>query len=99
MEIVDIKWSGINTERVVCPPHYPTAAPQQLCGHISLVEFDAEQSYKQAMAYLTTGDEAYLQNSLDVIDAWASTNKAWGQLDQNGPLEAGWGELRQAGVS
>jgi hypothetical protein len=84
--------SGINTEKVVCPSHYPAEAPSVLCAHISLVEFDSEQSLKQATAYLATGDERYMANALNIIDTWARTNKVWGQKEQNGPLEAGWGE-------
>lgn len=90
METIDIKWSGINTDKVVCPQHYPAAAPSILCGHISLVEFDAEQSLKQAVAYLATGQQAYMANALRIVDVWAATNKVWGVKEQNGPLEAGW---------
>jgi hypothetical protein len=49
------------------------------------------------MAYLATGDEAYMDNALRIIDAWARTNKVWGQKEQNGPLEAGWGECVTGG--
>jgi len=48
-----------------------------------------QMSYKQAMAWLTTGDDRYLDNVVKIIDAWATNNKAWGRSTQNGPLEAG----------
>lgn len=47
--------------------------------------------YKQALAYFATKDLQYAQNAFAIINAWASTNKAFGMPSQNGPLEAGWG--------
>lgn len=93
---IDIKWSGINSNKAKCPENYPKGppeAPEYLCGHISLVELDGQMTYKQALAYWATGDERYAENVFRVLDGWAGVNKEFGQLDQNGPLEAGWGEL------
>jgi hypothetical protein len=44
----------------------------------------------QALAYLATGNEQYARNAVDIVDAWATTNKVFGVVWENGPLEAGW---------
>ena len=54
-------------------------------------QLDGQQAYRQALAYWATGDTTHADNSLSIIKAWATTNKQWGVIGQNGPLEAGWG--------
>lgn len=92
MPIIDIKWSGLNSQKVQCAQNYPPEAPTNLCGHVSLVELDAQMVYKQALAYWATKDEQYAANVFRVIEGWADANVEFGQREQNGPLEAGWGE-------
>jgi hypothetical protein len=46
--------------------------------------------FLQALAYLATGNEQYARNAIDIADAWATTNKVFGVVWENGPLEAGW---------
>lgn len=46
--------------------------------------------FLQALAYLATGNEQYARNAVDIADAWATTNKVFGVVWENGPLEAGW---------
>lgn len=58
-----------------CPDNYPAGAPRDNCGHVALVELDAQQAYKQAMAYWATGNVEYAKTALDIIEAWASDNK------------------------
>jgi hypothetical protein len=36
------------------------------------------------VAYLATGEEQYARNSIDIIDAWCTTNKAMGLVKENG---------------
>lgn len=59
LSVVDAKWSGFNTGRVVCPANYPAGAPTAICAHTSFVELDAQQAYKQALASWATGDARY----------------------------------------
>uniref|UniRef100_A0A383V947 Alginate lyase domain-containing protein n=1 Tax=Tetradesmus obliquus TaxID=3088 RepID=A0A383V947_TETOB len=87
---VQIKWSGISASGGECPGNYPVQAPRSNCQHISLVELDAQMSYKMAMAWHVTGDDRYANKVLQIVDAHASTNKEWGLRHENGPLEAGW---------
>jgi hypothetical protein len=74
----------------ICPHNYPERAPSNLCGHISLVEIDAPMSYRHAMAYAATGDARHAEQAMDIIQAWATTNKEFGPKERNGPLEAAW---------
>jgi hypothetical protein len=75
----------------VPPRNYPSQAPPRKAAHISFVELDGQQVYKQALAWWITGEEKYANNALDIINAWSSTNKVWGITHRNGPLEAAWG--------
>lgn len=43
------------------------------------MEFDARQAYKQAVAFWATGNYKYAQNTLKIIDAWATTNTVGGR--------------------
>jgi hypothetical protein len=73
-----------------CPSNYPEGAPTNVCGHVAFAEMDAQAAYKQAMAYAISGDERHARNSLDIMLAWARTNKVFGLRNKNGPLEAAW---------
>lgn len=42
MPTLDVLWSGLSGQRMVCPTSYPTQAPQELCGHVAAVELDAQ---------------------------------------------------------
>jgi hypothetical protein len=48
---------------------------------------DGQMTYKQAMAYLATGDEQFVQSMLNIISSWALNNKEWG-LQVRVPLPA-----------
>lgn len=85
--MLESQWYGLNTERTKCSPNYPAEAPQQLCGHLSLVENDGQMAYRQAVAFVATGNVSYAANAFAVINQWAQTNKEMGLLHQNGPLE------------
>jgi hypothetical protein len=91
MATVAMKWSGWDATGTICPANYPAGAPRGLCAHMSFVELDAVQAYRQAMAWWSTNNTAYANNAQRIIDGWASTNTRWGLLNENGPLEAGWG--------
>lgn len=56
MPSVQIRYSGFNAPGITCPPNYPAAAPQSICGHVSFVELDGQMAYKMALAYHATGD-------------------------------------------
>ena len=97
---------GFVRDLSTCPPNYPEGAPKNLCSHISLVEIDAPMSYRHAMAYVTTGNEAHADKAMGIVQAWATINKQFGPKDRNGPLEAawcvggragGWGAVRRCG--
>ena len=84
---VQMDWGGKN----VPPPNKNATEREKVSSHISFVELDGQQAYRQALAWWTTGDTRYADNALNIIKAWATTNKQWGIIDRNGPLEAGWG--------
>jgi hypothetical protein len=84
------KQGGVNVNETNCPPNYPEGAPRKICGHVAFAELDAEQAYKQALAYAATGDARYAEESLKIMLAWATTNRVWGVKHKNGPLEAAW---------
>jgi hypothetical protein len=73
-----------------CPPNYPPGAPLGQCGHFAFVEIDAAMAYRSAIAYVATSDERYARQAMAAVQAWATTNKEWGLVYRNGPLEAAW---------
>jgi len=91
MPNVQADYGGANGANTVPPPNYPPTAPKSNAAHISFVELDGNQAYKQALAWWVTNDTRYADNALRIIDGWATTNKQWGIINRNGPLEAGWG--------
>ena len=91
MRNVQIDYSGLTDSRIPPPPNYPATAPKDMSAHTAFVELDGQQAYQQALAWWTTDDTRYADNALRIIDAWATTNKQWGIINRNGPLEAGWG--------
>ena len=91
MATVAMKWAGLDGTGTICPSNYPTGAPRNQCGHLAFVELDAVQAYRQAMAWWATNNTGYANNAQRIIDGWATDNKNWGILRENGPLEAGWG--------
>ncbi|GBF90830.1 hypothetical protein Rsub_03684 [Raphidocelis subcapitata] len=90
MEKFQADYYGYVRDLSICPSNYPERAPSNLCGHISLVEIDAPMSYRHAMAYAATGDARHAEQAMEIIQAWATTNKEFGPKDRNGPLEAAW---------
>jgi hypothetical protein len=82
--------TGGATDPAACPAAYPSGAPRTLCGHVSLVEIDGMMSYKQAVAFIATGDAAYATAALATLTRWAATNTVFGLRHRNGPLEAAW---------
>ncbi|WIA13951.1 hypothetical protein OEZ85_002521 [Tetradesmus obliquus] len=87
---VSARYGGSNKDSGECPQNYPDGAPRDNCAHISLVELDAQQTYKQALAFWATGNVTYAENALRITHAWASNNQAFGDVRENGPLEAAW---------
>lgn len=69
------RYNGITANASDCPNNYPSGAPLNSCGHVSLVELDAQQTYKQAMAFWATGNAEYAKTALNIIEAWASDNQ------------------------
>lgn len=49
---------------------------------------DAIAAYTDALAWYITGDAAYAQKSIALMDAWSATIKA--HTNSNGPLQTGW---------
>ena len=62
-------------------------------GHDELMG-DAEQTYKQALAYLVTGNKTYATNAMAILSAWANTCNSFG--GGNAPLEASWATASMA---
>ena len=96
MPIVKMGYGGVSKSWEIPPPvNYPvtvSSTKADLYSHIAFVELDAQQAYKQALAWWATDDTRYADNALKIIKAWGNKqggNKQWG--GENGPLEAGWG--------
>lgn len=62
-------------------------------GHDEFVG-DGEMTYKAAVAYLVTRNEAYARLAVGILDAWAKTCTTF--TGSNGPLEAAWGTAAMA---
>lgn len=52
-------------------------------------QHDSEAAYTQALLWYFTGNEAYAQNAIHIMNAWADTLKG-GHLFANGPVQAAW---------
>jgi hypothetical protein len=50
---------------------------------------DAEAAYSQALLWSITGDKAYAQNAINIMDAWSGTLTGGHKL-ANGPVQAAW---------
>lgn len=50
---------------------------------------DAQAAYTQALAWSYSGDIAYAENSIAIMNLWASTLTG-GHTNTNGPLQASW---------
>jgi hypothetical protein len=61
-----------------------------LCSALMPLLIAPLQALRQATAYAATGDHTYALNSIKIISGWAVENRAWGRLEENGPLEAAW---------
>jgi hypothetical protein len=88
---MSVKWSGLQSTGVPCPANFPASGPRGECGHVSFVELDGQQAFKQAMAYWATNDTRYADIAQRIVEQWSLGNRAFGILNQNGPLEAAWG--------
>jgi hypothetical protein len=86
MAVLLAKYGGVNDAQAggPCPANYPVGAPTQICGHVSLVELDGQEVYKQALAYVATGDARHAVMALKLLDNWAATNKVRESLVQLG---------------
>jgi hypothetical protein len=52
-------------------------------------QHDSEAAYTQALLWYFTGNQAYAQNAIHVMNAWADTLKG-GHIFANGPVQAAW---------
>src|SRR5581483_7309716 len=50
---------------------------------------DSEAAYAQALAWYITGNRAYAENAIKIMNAWATTLTG-GHTDSNGPIQAAW---------
>src|SRR5262249_5004668 len=50
---------------------------------------DALAAYTQALLWYITGNAAYAENSIAIMNAWSSTLSG-GHINSNAPLQAGW---------
>ena len=64
---------------------------QQVVGGHENWTVDGERAYRLAIAYVITQDPQYAGKSVEIMNAWAVTCKKFGPVNQNGPLESGWG--------
>jgi hypothetical protein len=45
------------------------------CCCLLLLQLDAQQTYKQALAFWATGNVTYAENAMRITHAWASNNQ------------------------
>jgi hypothetical protein len=50
---------------------------------------DSEAAYTQALLWFISGDKAYANNAIKIMNAWSST-LAGGHKNSNGPVQAAW---------
>src|SRR5436190_15060268 len=50
---------------------------------------DSEAAYTQALLWAITGDKAYAEKAIDIMNAWSSTLTG-GHKNSNGPVQAAW---------
>jgi len=50
---------------------------------------DSEAAYTQALLWFITGDKAYAENAIKIMDAWSYTLTG-GHTNSNGPVQAAW---------
>jgi hypothetical protein len=50
---------------------------------------DSEAAYAQALMWYITGNKAYAENAVKIMNAWSSTLKG-GHTNANGPVQAAW---------
>ena len=50
---------------------------------------DCAAAYSQALMYAITGDKAYAENAIKIMNAWSST-LVGGHNYANGPVQAAW---------
>jgi hypothetical protein len=50
---------------------------------------DSEAAYTQALLWYLTGNPAYAEKSIEIMNAW-STTLIGGHINSNAPLQAGW---------
>lgn len=67
----------------------PYSSPNYGCDDESR---DAAAAYTQAILWEYTGDEAYADNVLKILNAWANTLTG-GHTNHNGPLQAAWNAI------
>jgi hypothetical protein len=47
---------------------------------------DGQMAYKQALAFIATGDAGHAETAQSIMEGWAAVNKVWGLQHENGPL-------------
>jgi len=59
-------------------------------GHDNFTK-DGERCYKHTIAYLITKDCRFADKCIEILMSWCTTCTKFGIINENGPLEAGWG--------
>ena len=52
-------------------------------------QHDSEAAYTQALLWYISGNKAYAENAINIINAWAATLTG-GHTFANGPVQAAW---------
>jgi hypothetical protein len=74
MSVIQAGWYGHESAGTKCPDNFPVGAPRDICGHLALIENDSQMAYRQAMAYVVTGNASYASNAFSIIDSWAEVS-------------------------
>ncbi|HEY4079465.1 MAG TPA: family 16 glycoside hydrolase [Burkholderiaceae bacterium] len=76
--------------------YVPHPVPTVECGPFSKPDIgckaeqaDSEAAYAQALLWYVTGNKAYAENAVKIMNAWSNTLTG-GHINANGPVQAAW---------
>jgi hypothetical protein len=89
-------FAKLKADPLGAPDYTPHPRDTVECGSNSRPDFgckneqaDSEAAYAQALLWYITGEKAYAENAIKIMDAWSSTLKG-GHTNNNGQVQASW---------
>ncbi|MBV8037229.1 family 16 glycoside hydrolase [Roseateles sp.] len=89
-------FAALRAHRLGALDYAPSPVPTVECGPYSKPDIgckaeqaDSEAAYAQALLWYVTGNKAYAENAIKIMNAWANTLTG-GHTNANGPVQAAW---------